>query len=241
MITRISGLLEAIETNTAILQVGPRPPASPAATARPSAASEPLDLALEVLLPAYLAQQLRTRVGERVTLFTVTYLEGQGQGTSFVPRLVGFASPQEREFFDLFTTVRGIGTRKALRALALPVRDIADCIAREDSRALTALPEIGKRTAESIIVELKGKVDSFVSPGAAVPAVPGRRVARPAPPPSALSAELTGPQGEAVEALVRLGETRPEAERKVLQALQRAGADLPTVDRIISAVFSKGG
>ncbi len=53
-----------------------------------------------------------------ITLTTFQYLESQGQGSSVIPRLVGFQSTAEREFFELFTTVKGIGNRRALRAMA---------------------------------------------------------------------------------------------------------------------------
>src|SRR5712671_6350629 len=92
----------------------------------------------------------------------MVYLEGQGQGTSFVPRVLGFATPREREFFELFTTVKGLGNKRALRALAREPVEIAGAIAEKNTRALQELPEIGKRLAETVIAELTGKVEKFV-------------------------------------------------------------------------------
>lgn len=142
MICRIQGQLVAVRDGTAELRVG--------------------SLTYEVLVPAADSMLLATRVGEEVEFHTLHYLEGQGQGSSFWPRLIGFRSPMDRDFFELFTTVKGIGNRRALRALQLPFARVAEAIALRDHGTLQSLPEIGRRTAEAICVELKGKVDRFV-------------------------------------------------------------------------------
>jgi Holliday junction resolvasome RuvABC DNA-binding subunit len=90
MITRISGTLEALEGIEAVI----RPEGS--------------GLSHQVLLPAYLAERLGGQVGRPINLFTLEYLEGQGQGSSYIPRLIGFSSAQERRFFDLLTSVDGL-------------------------------------------------------------------------------------------------------------------------------------
>ncbi|MCW5765745.1 MAG: hypothetical protein KIT68_07200 [Phycisphaeraceae bacterium] len=210
MITRLTGLLEAVEGAAASVRL-------------------PGGLALEVLLPAYLARTLATQVGQPVTFHTLAYLEGQGQGTSFLPRLIGFASPAERRFFEVFTSVKGIGNRKALRAMAEPVGVIAAAVQRQDARALIELPEIGRRMADTIIAELKGKLDAFVTDTI----TEARAGARPAPAPRS---DLPPAQRDAVDALISLGETRADAEAKVRRALERA-ADLDTPERIVAAVF----
>jgi holliday junction DNA helicase RuvA len=142
VICRIQGQLVAVRDGTAELRVD--------------------NLTYEVLVPAADSMLLATRVGEEVEFHTLHYLEGQGQGSSFWPRLIGFRSPMDRDFFELFTTVKGIGNRRALRALQLPFARVAEAIAMRDHGTLQSLPEIGRRTAEAICVELKGKVDRFV-------------------------------------------------------------------------------
>src|SRR5262245_42165421 len=119
-------------------------------------------MTIEVLVPAADAQRIAASIGASAQFHTLLYLESQNQGMSFTPRLIGFASPQQREFFQLFTTVKSIGYRKALRALQLPFADVAAAIAAKDRDLLVSLPEIGKRTADTIIAELSGKVDQFV-------------------------------------------------------------------------------
>jgi len=77
------------------------------------------------------------------------------------PRLVGFLSESELEFFELFCTVDKVGVRKALKALVRPIRDIADAIQRQDVKLLTTLPGIGPATAEQMVATLRRKVTKF--------------------------------------------------------------------------------
>lgn len=221
MITRLSGHLETIENH--------------AATVRLAGGV----LAMEVLLPAYVARQLATSVGQQVSFHTLCYLEGQGQGSSFEPRLIGFLTPKDRQFFELFTTVKGIGNRKALRALDEQPSVIAAAIAKRDAKALTALPEIGKRLAETMVAELIGKVEPFLA-GPVGDAVPTSAIeARPGwglPAASRLPPHVE----DAVAAMCALGETRAEAERKVQLAMERLGPKGATgdADAILAAVYA---
>jgi Holliday junction DNA helicase RuvA len=116
----------------------------------------------ELFIPGADQQRLASMIGERIDFHTLHYLEGRDQGAAYMPRLIGFSCPEDRAFFELFTTVKGIGNRKALRALQLPFATIAAAIAEKDVDLLKSLPEIGKRTAETIVAELHGKVDRFV-------------------------------------------------------------------------------
>ena len=171
-------------------------------------------LAYEVLVPAADAAALAGQRGTTVRFVTLHYLEGQGQGSSFWPRLIGFRNAQDRDFFELFTTVKGIGVRKALRALQRPFAEVATAIAQRDEKALTALPEIGRKMAETIVVELKDKVARFTvgSGGGVAPMV------------TPAAASLAGAAGDAVVVLVQLGEARALAERLVERALQVEGS-----------------
>ena len=116
----------------------------------------------ELLVPAIDLHVLANSIGQQVTFHTRYYLEGQSQGSSFVPRLIGFGSAQQRAFFELLTTVKGMGSRKALRAMQLHHSAIASAIATKDVDLLVSLPEIGKRTGETIVAQLSGKVDRFL-------------------------------------------------------------------------------
>jgi len=218
MICRISGKLEAIEGFTGTIQ----PTGVPG-------------LAYEVMLPAFLSERLAGRVGEMVTLVTFHYLEGQAQGSSFEPRLVGFATDKERAFFELFTTVKGIGNRKALRAMAVEPARIAAAIASKDAKSLTKLPEIGKRLAETIIAELSGKVETYLG-DAEITAFQGALESK-------ATSKRTPAVEEAIAVLVTLGESLVEAERRVQLALARAeqaGVNPRTADEIVEMLYARG-
>ena len=207
MITRLSGTLEAVEGQEAVLTCG--------------------DLAYQVLVPAYVAEKLAALLGTRVTLVTLEYLESQNQGASFIPRLIGFRHERERKFFELFTTVKGIGNRKALRASVIEPAAICRAIASSDAKALTKLPEIGARMAETIIAELSGKVDGFLTTQEIESLDAGAAGTKPAASPIA---------DDAVAALIALGQTRQEAEVQVTRAVGRLG-NPASVEEILERVF----
>src|SRR6185436_16500122 len=118
----------------------------------------------ELLVPAADINILQAGVGEEMTFHTLMYLQGDASGGNIEPRLIGFLRREDKKFFEKFITVKGIGPKKALKALALPVGEIAQAIESKDARFLCELPEIGKRTAEQIIAELSGKVEAFATP-----------------------------------------------------------------------------
>ena len=220
MISHLSGTLVAIEDGAAHVRTG--------------------DVTYEVLVPAADSMALAARLGQPVSFHTLHYLEGQGQGASFWPRLIGFQAPADRAFFELFTTVKGIGNRKALRALQLPFGQVAEAIAARDHALLQSLPEIGKRTAETICVELKGKVDPFVrgiGGGAGMGAGPGTRAAggdSASRGPISAESKLMAAARDAVEVLVQLGHTKPAAREMVERVIGRddAPAD-PSAEAIV--------
>jgi len=216
MLTRIAANLESIAEGSI-----------PAATLVPISG-----IAIEVLIPAYLAHELESQIGTKITLHTHLYLEAQGQGTSFIPRLIGFGSVTDRSFFEVFTTVKGVGSKKALRAMVEPPSTIAAAIISKDAKALTKLPEIGKRTAETIIAQLTGKVERFagdaILDAAQFNTHPSSYIEHPTLPPAAV---------EAIAALVALGEQRANAEQKVQMVLGRVDSDAD-VDTIVGAVFA---
>src|SRR5438105_3795226 len=114
-----------------------------------------------MLVPASDVDLLQAGVGEEMTFHTIFYLEGDASGGSLDPRLIGFLRPEDKRFFEKFITVKGIGPKTALRALSVPVGQIAQAIEAKDVRFLSGLKGIGKRTAELIIAELTGKLGLF--------------------------------------------------------------------------------
>jgi Holliday junction DNA helicase RuvA len=178
----------------------------------------------ELLVPAFDRGELHASLGQQMTLHTIFYLQGDAGGGAIEPRLIGFVRAADKRFFERFITVKGIGPRKALRALSVPVGEIASAIEAKDARALVKLPEIGKRTAEQIIAELAGKVTEFAAPlDRSAARAPARGLAH------------TAAEEDAIAALVALGERRPDAEHLLERAksggrLATNGADASPAD-----------
>jgi len=141
MITRMTGRLTRVLDDEVRLEIGP--------------------FEYQVLIPEAVRRQVQLRVGQEVTFHVTEYLEGNSGGNRFVPRRIGFNTEAELEFFELFCTVEKIGAKKALKAMARPVQEIAEAIGRQDTRWLSTLPGIGAATAEQIVTTLKRKVTKF--------------------------------------------------------------------------------
>ncbi len=206
MIALIEGTLERIDDDgLALVRCGP--------------------IGYHVMTPAADHHRLSQMQGHPITFHTLQYFDTPNQGSTFVPRLVGFLSNADRAFFELFTTVKGIGNRKALRALQMPFGDIAAAIARRDATTLTELPEIGKRTAETIILELKDRVEGFLrdQPGAA-----------------AAETAISGPASDALAVLIQLGEPRHVAKLLVERAIL-ADPSIREADALVAAAFRLKG
>lgn len=202
MISRIEGVLLVVQDGRAQLGCG--------------------HVTYEVLIPGADQQRLAKMIGQTLSFDTLHYLESQGPTGPFVPRLIGFNCPEDREFFELFTTVKGMGNRKALRALQLPFATVASAIAERDLDLLKSLPEIGKRTAETILAELNGKVERFVE-------------LKPAGPLDA-SDPRTALIADAVGVLAQLGEPRPAARQLVERAIV-ADPSLDSAESLVAAAF----
>ena len=205
MISRIEGVLVDVDDGRAHVQCG--------------------GLVYEVLIPAADEGRLAIAIGESILLHTLHLLEGAAQGTTLRPRLIGFATARDRHFFEMFTTVKGIGARKALRIMQLPVGRIALAVSEHDLALLTSLPEVGKRTAEAIVVELKEKVEPFIDAGATV----GTND-------DIVHEAVAAFAKEAIAVLLQLGEPRARAEELVDRAT-RADPEIDTADQLVTSAL----
>ncbi|MDE0937813.1 MAG: Holliday junction branch migration protein RuvA [Pirellulales bacterium] len=142
MITKLTGQLLAIQETTASIGIDP--------------------FEYEVAVPDFTRRHLQLSVGEKVSLYTIQYIDGNPQkGGRMTPRLIGFNSQIERQFFELFCSVPGLGVKKALKAMVRPVQDIAKSIEEQDVKSLTTLPGIGPAMAEKIVAQLRRKMAKF--------------------------------------------------------------------------------
>ena len=115
-------------------------------------------LGYEVLLPAVVMASLGTKaIGDSLELY-IYYHQTERQPK---PVLIGFNMEVEKEFFQYFISVEDIGPMKAVKAMNIPVRDIARAIENGDVDALRRLNGVGSRTAQKIVATLSGKMEKF--------------------------------------------------------------------------------
>ena len=204
MITKISGTLERVDptSNAVELAIGP--------------------LVHEVLVTELVRRGLQQQIGKPIVLHTLEYLEGNPTRGNLVPRLVGFLSEVEREFFELICEVDGVGVRKALRAIIRPVGEIATLIEEQDAKALSTLPGIGAATAERMIAKLRRRMPKFAL-----------LVAREAP-------GDAGPPGdvfsETYEVLRSLGHSESDA-RRLVDALRSEKKKPKDVQEALESIY----
>ncbi|MCP3922362.1 MAG: Holliday junction DNA helicase RuvA [Desulfobacterales bacterium] len=114
----------------------------------------------EILIPAFVMESLNEKSkGDEISLF-IYFQQTERQPK---PVLIGFNYESEKEFFQHFISVEAIGPIKAVKAMNLPVEEIAGFIERNDSNSLKKLTGIGGRTAQKIIATLEGKVSKFTT------------------------------------------------------------------------------
>lgn len=141
MITKITGKLISVSDEVATIEVDP--------------------FEYEVGIPEFNRRQLQNRIGERVSLHTIYFIDGNPTQGRMTPRLIGFLREAEREFFEMICLVDGVGVKKALRAMVKPCQDVAVLIEEQDAKGLSALPGVGPATAERIIAKLRRKMPKF--------------------------------------------------------------------------------
>jgi Holliday junction DNA helicase RuvA len=208
MITKMTGTLARVLDDEARLLVGP--------------------FEYQVLIPEFVRRQVQTRTGSEVTFHTLEYIEGGANASKMIPRRVGFLSEAELDFFELFCTVDKIGSKKALKAMGRPIKEMADAIQRQDVKWLTTMPGIGKQTAEQIIATLKNKVTRFAM------AAPARELGDGEPAP-----HLDGTVFEdAYAALLTLG-LNPVDARNRLDHAAASGKPFKTVEDVLNVIFRK--
>lgn len=208
MITKIHGKLIRLEDDYCVLEVDP--------------------FEYQVLIPEFTRRQLQMKTGQAISLHTLHYLEGNpAQGGRLTPRLVGFTSEIEREFFELFCSVDGVGAKKALRAMVRPVQDVARAIEQQDVNSLKTMPGIGPATGERIIAKLRRKMAKFAL---MIPSDGSQPV-------SEVERDVVD---EVFQILVTLGWSESDA-RQMLETAMQEKKKYKDVDDLLQVVWEKQG
>lgn len=206
MISRIHGKLTKITDQFALIENG--------------------GVSYEVMVPSALAERLKEsgKVGQNLSFDTIYFIEAGEKRSNFYPKLVGFTDPVDREFFSLFTQVQGVGVRRALKSLILPIKEIATAIETRDSGKLSTLPGVGGRLAEKIIAELHGKTAKFALSKADEPLAIDRTHVH------------KSFEADAMDILLQLQYNRAEAQ-KMIESAVKANPEIDGTEELISFIF----
>jgi Holliday junction DNA helicase RuvA len=204
MIARISGKIVEKGTNFLVVNVG--------------------GICYEVLIPATVMQRLDENINPDGTINLVTYHYFHVEPAKSMPMLIGFLNEVEKEFFEIFITVSGIGPRAALKALNQPISLIAQAIDEADINFLKSLPGIGQQRAKEIIAKLQNKVGKFGL-------IKDTRLKQ-------REIKTQDIQEEALAVLTQLEYKKAEALNMIKKALERRH-DIQTTEELLNEVYKQ--
>jgi len=203
MIARISGKITHKGTNCLIIGIG--------------------GVSYEVFIPATVMNKLNDDFNSGDTIDLITYHYYQVEPSRVTPVLVGFLNEIEKEFFEIFITVSGIGPRAALKALNKPISLIAKAIDEADVDFLKSLPGIGQQRAREIIAKLQNKVGKF--------GLMQDTLAT-----SLEDTKFDDTREEALDVLMQLGYKRTEALSMIKRATERCNK-IQTTEDLLNEVY----
>lgn len=204
MISRIRGIVDQFSDNTLIVDVG--------------------GMSYEVYIPTAVMKNFGGKLAKGSQISLVTYHYYQTDQSKSIPILIGFSNNFEKEFFEKFITVSGVGPKAAVRALSQPIPEIAQAIDKADLGFLKSLPGIGEQRGKEIIAKLQGKMGKF-----------GLMQTNE----SAAKNEILGSSDipeEALEVLLQLQYKKEEARQMIQKAFVRK-KDLGTVEEVLNEVY----
>jgi len=178
----------------------------------------------KVFIPVTVMQRLDENIENDGKVNLVTFHYHQVEPAKTTPVLIGFLNDVEKDFFEIFITVSGIGPRAALKALNKPISLIAKAIDEADVAFLKSLPGIGEQRAREIIAKLQNKVGKFGL-------IQDRRV----------KGRETGAKDiteEALAVLMQLEYKRPEALNMIKKALE-ISPDIQTTEELLNIVYKQ--
>ncbi|MFA5100599.1 MAG: Holliday junction branch migration protein RuvA [Candidatus Omnitrophota bacterium] len=141
MIARIKGKIVEQQTNALLIEMS--------------------GVTYQVLVPVASLERIGSHADSSGNVELVTFHYHQVEPSRSIPVLIGFLNEIEKEFFEAFITVSGIGPRAAVRALNKPISAIARAIDEGDTAFLKSLPGIGQQRAKEIVAKLQNKVGKF--------------------------------------------------------------------------------
>ncbi len=180
----------------------------------------------EIFLPAVAMARLDAHVTPEGHVSLITYHYHHTEPSRSIPVLIGFLSEIEKEFFEVFITVSGIGPKAALRAINAPISQIARAIDEADAQSLRSLPGIGPQRAREIIAKLQGKVGRFglIQDGGVKPATGGSKDLAEA----------------AIGVLMQLQYKKHEAKEMIEAALKDA-PEAKDIEELLNIVYKQRG
>ncbi len=205
MICRLRGLVRERADTSLVLEVG--------------------GVSYHVWVPPSIMQALDEKMTPEGEVELVTFHYQQLEVGKGFPVLIGFLNEIEREFFERFITVSGVGPKAALRALTVPIPTIARAIDEGNFSLLKSLPGIGEQRAKEIVAKLQGKVGKFALIQTTADATVLTH-----------TEEQTALEDEAVAILLQLEYKRHEAKQMVKAALAR-NPKLKTAEEILNEVY----
>ncbi len=182
----------------------------------------PGGVSYEVLVPECILHNIEKEVSGDGEMIFVTYHYFQIDPSRSIPVLIGFLNDIEKEFFEKFITVSGVGPKAACKALSLPISEIAEAIDRGDLALLKTLPGIGEQRAKQIIAKLQGKVGKF----GLIQDKVAREIVR-------ISEDI---KEEALSVLLQLQYKKKEAEDMISRALER-GSGINSSEELLNEVY----
>lgn len=197
MIARLSGTLVHKQPNTVVIDVG--------------------GVGYEATIPVSTFYELG-EPGTQVSLRIYTHVRED------LIQLFGFWTSREKELFSKLTSVSGVGPKLAITMLSgMPAPELIQAITSNDLARLTAIPGVGRKTAERVVVELRDKLSALLA------------AEREAEPVLSRDQAASGPvvRDDTVAALMALGYPKAMAERAVSDAIREEG------DRTIEAVLKR--
>jgi Holliday junction DNA helicase RuvA len=178
----------------------------------------------QIHVPPSILAQLGDAAANQQEIELVIYHYQQLEPSKGIPVLIGFLNLIEREFFERFITVSGVGPKAALKALAKPIPQIARAIDVGDIAFLRSLPGIGEQRAKEIVAKLQGKVGKF----ALILSKEGE--------PAATTEAPDALEDETIAILLQLGYRKPEAKEMIKAALGRRPA-VKTAEELLNEIY----